>query len=143
MKEVNGKLLDVAFSQYGIAEIVGSKHNPEVMKYYHDIGHKWVDNDELPWCAAFANWVIKRAGYEDTGKLNARSFLTLGVEVGVPSSGDLVIFWRKGRNSPYGHIAFFIRETDTHVYVLGGNQGNKVCIKAYPKYRILGYRTLK
>ena len=59
-----------------------------------------------------------------------------------PKPGDMVVFWRESRKSWKGHIAMYIRETETHVYVLGGNQNNQVKISAYPKYRVLGYRTL-
>ena len=136
------KALDIALSQYGIKEIVGKNHNKEVLKYFSEIGHAWVTNDETAWCSAFVNWVCKKAGLDYSKKLNARSWLTIGTPVTAPKLGDIVIFWRGSKTSWKGHVAFFIRETPNWIYVLGGNQSNQVKISAYPKYRLLEYRRL-
>ena len=69
--------IDLALTQIGIAEIPGKQHNPAILKYFKEIGHEWVDNDETAWCSAFVNWCCKMTGYEYTGKLNARSWLDL------------------------------------------------------------------
>ena len=94
-------------------------------------------------CSAFVNWVAMRAGYEMTKKLNARSWLDVGEHVVKGKLGDVVIFWRRGNNSPYGHVGFFINEDDYNFWILGGNQSNKVCIQAYDRGRLLGIRRLK
>ena len=78
--------------------------------------------------------------YQNT--LNARSFLKLGEEVFTPRIGDVVVFWRESISSWKGHVAFFIKETNEYIYVLGGNQGNKVGINAYRKERLLSYRRI-
>lgn len=75
---MNGKLLQIALSQYGVAEIPGKNHNPEVLKYFTEIGHSWVKDDETSWCSAFMNWVAMKAGAERSGKLDARSWLAVG-----------------------------------------------------------------
>ena len=74
--------------------------------------------------------------------VNARSWLKVGQRVSKPKLGDVVIFWRDNPNSWKGHVAFFVRETKNWVYVLGGNQNNQVKISAYPKHRLLQYRSL-
>ena len=137
------EVLDKALDNYGLKETVGKKHNPVIVKMFSDIGHGWVKNDELAWCAMIVNWWLKETGYEYTGKLNARSFLEIGEPVKIPEKGNLVIFWRINKHGPFGHVGLFIRETNNLIYVLGGNQNNKVCIKAYPKSQLLEYRKLK
>lgn len=137
------KILDLALGEYGVTEIRGGSHNERVLQYFKEIGHSWVTTDETAWCSAFANWVAMKAGAERSGKLDARSWLKVGTEVSEPSPGDMVVFWRESRTSWKGHITFFIRETENHVYVLGGNQSNQVNIKAYPKHRVLSYRSLE
>ena len=137
------EVLDKALDEWGTKEIVGKKHNPEVLKYFGEIGHSWVKNDELAWCSAFINWCAKKAGFDYTGKLNARSWLDIGKQIIKPAKGDLVIFWRKNLYGPFGHVGLFIRETKSFIYVLGGNQNNQVGIKAYPKKQFLEYRRLK
>ncbi len=137
---MNIKIITTALSEFGIEEIKGAKHNPEVLKYFGATRHKWVKNDETAWCSAFANWVAKTAGFPSSGELNARSWLTVGEKVIIPEIGDIVVFWREKPESWKGHVGFFIRETATHIYVLGGNQNNSVKISAYPKERFLQYR---
>jgi uncharacterized protein (TIGR02594 family) len=136
-------ILEKALSQWGIQEIPGEEHNPEVLKYFEEIGHAYVKSDETAWCSAFMNWVAKKAGKERSGKLNARSWLKVGEEVDEPIAGDVVIFWRSSRDSWKGHVGIYVNETEEFINVLGGNQNNKVCIKAYPKERFLGYRRLR
>ena len=136
------KLLNTALSQYGIKEIVGKKHNPEVLKYFSEIGHSWVKDDETAWCSAFVNWCALKSDKPFSGKLNARSWLNVGEGVEVPEIGDVVVLWRESPGSWKGHVGFFIRATEKYLYVLGGNQSNSVCIRAYPKSQLLEYRRL-
>jgi uncharacterized protein (TIGR02594 family) len=139
------KLIEVAFSQYGVKEIVGKKHNPVVVNYFKEIGFKQIDNDETPWCSAFINWCALKSGLEKnmSKKLNARSWLKVGNEIKDPVLGDIVIFWRENKDGWKGHVGIYINEDSKNINVLGGNQGNEVCIKPYPKDRLLGYRRLK
>lgn len=136
------KAFEIALGEYGTKEIVGNSDNPEVLKYFHDIGHKWVKHDELAWCSAFVNWCCFKAKLAYSGKLNARSWQSIGKQVKVPHIGDIVVFWRIKKDSPWGHVAFFVRETKNYVYVLGGNQSNQVKISAYPKSKLLEYRRI-
>ncbi len=137
-------LIDIALSQYGTTEKVGSRHNPVIVNYFKEIGYQWVKNDEMAWCSAFANWVALKANKKASGKLNARSWLRVGKKKTRPSIGDVVVFWRESKNSWKGHVGFFIgySEDRTKIYCLGGNQNNQVNIKAYPAYRMLGFREL-
>ena len=140
---MNTELVKIVFEQYDIKEIKGKIHNPEVLKYYKEIGHKWVDNDELAWCAAFANWCLMKAGLPYQKKLNARSFLNLGEKTETPEFLDIVVLWRKGKNSPFGHVGFFIKQDEKNIHILGGNQNNKVGINRYSKNRLLEYRKIQ
>jgi hypothetical protein len=73
-----------------------------------------------------------------------------------------VAVWARGRTAPgeavaTGHVAFVVEDLGDSLLVLGGNQSDKVCIKAYPKrgyladtvdsaapaselYELIGYR---
>jgi uncharacterized protein (TIGR02594 family) len=136
------ELLLTALSQYGIKEITGSNHNPTILKYFSEIGHEWVKDDETAWCSAFINWCALKAGYEHSGKLNARSWLSVGTELKLPVLGCVVVLWRTAKNSGFGHVGLYIGEDKDYVYLLGGNQGNEVNISKFPKYRVLSYRNL-
>lgn len=134
------KLFDMALSQYGVSELAGSRHNETIVNYFQEIGFNWVKDDETAWCSAFINWCCLKCDLPKSGKLDARSWLKVGEKVENPNVGDLVVFWRESKTSWKGHIALFVRETDSFIYVLGGNQSNQVCIKPYYKKRLLEYR---
>ena len=137
-------VLKIALSQYGVKETVGSKDHPQILRYFDSMGFDGKKlHDETAWCSAYANWVAKKAGYEYSGKLTARSWLAVGESTCEPSVGDVVVLWRESPSSWKGHVGFFIKETKRYVYLLGGNQRNSVCIKAYPKHRVLDYKKLR
>ena len=137
------KPIEIALGEMNTKELVGNQHNPEVLKYFHETGSKWVKTDETAWCSAFLNWVFKTAGLSYSGKLNARSWLKIGKKVKTPKVGDVVIFWRVSKNDWRGHVGMYVYETANYIHVLGGNQNNKVCIKPYAKHRLLGYRRIE
>ncbi len=142
------KLIQTALGEYGVKEISGRQDNPEVLKYFNIIGFDGSKlKDETAWCSAFVNWVAKISGYEHSGKLNARSWLSVGQHVGTTGDGfqlgDIAIFWRERPDSWKGHVAFPINQIGGWIFCLGGNQSNRVCIQAYPASRLLEYRRLR
>jgi len=133
-------MLELALSYYGTQEIKGSDHNPIISKFLstdHDI-----IADEIPWCSAFLNYIAKESGLVRSKSLAARSWQYVGEEVKDPIPGDIVVFWRGFKKGWKGHVGIYIRESGRNVYVLGGNQDNKVNIKPYAKSRVLAYRRL-
>lgn len=139
------KHMKLAFSQYGIKEIVGVKHNPEVVKYFQDLGFDASKlTDETAWCSAYVNWVARLSGLDYSQKLNARSWIEVGVEVDKDDIdyGHLVVFWRVSKTSWKGHVGFYVAEDQDNIFVLGGNQSNQVCIKPYAKTRLLTIRDI-
>lgn len=140
---MNTKLIDIALSQYGVTEIPGKENNPDVVKYFHETGRTDINSEDVSWCDAFMDWVVMKAGGQPSPGLLARAWLDVGEKVEKPQQGDLVIFWRESTDSWKGHVGIYIRETDKSIYVLGGNQNNQVCIKAFRKDRVLGYRRLE
>jgi uncharacterized protein (TIGR02594 family) len=136
-------LIETALSEYGVMEIPGAEHNPDILRYFDEIGHEWVDDDETAWCSAFVNWVAKTCGYEYSGKLNARSWLDVGDVILNFELGDIAILWRVSPDSWQGHVGFPVRKDGDTLWLLGGNQNNMVCVRPYPYSRLLGYRRLK
>jgi uncharacterized protein (TIGR02594 family) len=142
MTKYNTAILETAGQHVGTEEWPGAKHNPAVMAYYDQVGHGWVKEDEVPWCAAFVGAVLAQVGLPHTGKLNARSYLNYGTDVSMRGSmpGDIVVFWRKDKNGPYGHVAFLVSFKGDKVIVRGGNQRNTVNDSEYDVTRILSIR---
>jgi uncharacterized protein (TIGR02594 family) len=138
---MRSEILKLAFTQYGIREIPGpQENNPEILKYFKEIGHDWVQDDEKAWCSAFTNWICKSVGYAWSGELNARSWLATGFATTTPVPGDIVVLWRESITSWKGHVGFYINHDDSNIWVLGGNQNNSVNIAPYPIGRLLEYR---
>ncbi len=137
--------IEIALSQFGVTETLGEQHNKIILNYFQEIGQQWVTTDETAWCAAFANWVALKANKERSNALTARSWLKVGLETQLPVVGDIVVFWRESKQSWKGHVGFFIgySQDKKYIYCLGGNQNNQVNIKAYPSYRLLGFRKLE
>lgn len=92
---------------------------------------------ETPWCAAFVGWCLRAAGAPYTGSAGARSYLRWGVPLEASRRGCVAVY---ERGVAQGHVAFWLRSTLTHDFLLGGNQRDRVCVRAYPRDRLLGYR---
>jgi len=128
-----------ARKELGVREYPGQADNPRIVEYLMStsLGKPDNRNDETPWCSAFVNWCMMMAGRADrTNCAWARSWLKWGVELEEGVEGCVVVFSR-GANA--GHVAFYLDEDETHVQVLGGNQGDAVSVAWYPKDRVLGY----
>jgi uncharacterized protein (TIGR02594 family) len=68
----------------------------------------------------------------------AKSYLNYGVRLDKPKYGCIVVFTR-GASS--GHVGFYVGEGPLGMMkILGGNQGDKVCVENYTTMRVLGYR---
>jgi len=102
-----------------------------------------IDPARIPWCAAFANAMLARAGYEGTGSLMARSFLNYGSVTYRPSEGDIAVF-KRGRSRTAGHVGFYVGEQvingKKYILTLGGNQSRSVNVAYIPASRLLGFR---
>ncbi|QKX05369.1 TIGR02594 family protein [Aquimarina sp. TRL1] len=139
------KTIPIALAEYGVTEHKGATyHNPRILQYFKETGHLWVVGDQTAWCSCFASWVAKKAGYNYSRKLTARSWLSIGQATYIPVVGDIVVFWREHLSSWKGHVGFYINHSRNrnYIYCLGGNQNNSVCIKAYPVKRLLGFRQI-
>ena len=132
----------LASEEVGTREVKGPKHNPDIVQMFADVGHRWVQDDETAWCAAFAGAMLERAGLPSTRKLNARSYMDWGKPVALDAAqpGDVIIFSRGDPKGWQGHVGFFVKHAGTHIEVLGGNQSDAVSIARYPVSRLLGVR---
>lgn len=135
------KVIVEAFKHYGTKEIVGKKHNPEIMGWACEIGvNKVYTSDEIAWCGLFVGMVINRCGYPLVkSPLWARDWLNFGTKQTVAGLGDILVFGRDGG----GHVGFYVGEDATCYHVLGGNQSNEVNITRILKSRLLGIRRCK
>lgn len=151
MSKRNWAALDCASQYLGMKEVPGHESNPAILAMLQ-MDMAWPSDDSVPWCSAFANWVAFNMGLERSKSLRARSWLRIGSEAkGGEENGNCVVVFKRGRgrqpgpdtiNAP-GHVAFFSHFDGDKVWVVGGNQGDKVSLKAYPLSQMLGIRRLR
>lgn len=95
------------------------------------------DPTKTSWCAAFASWVLQKAGYANPSSCRAREFDPAydwnGAQEGDRKSGmrkiqtpvyGCIVVWKSEGG---GHVGFYYGKTsDNKIVVLGGNQGNSL-----------------
>ena len=137
-------LLKNALKYHGLKEVKGAQHNTTIVGMLNRL-LATINDDETPWCSAYVNQVAHESGMETSDKLNARSWLNVGIPVQVNDAepGDVVILWRGSPKSWKGHVGFYISHDQRYVTMLGGNQNNQVGINKYDAKRILGIRRLR
>lgn len=119
------KFMDIAMAELGQKEIEGAEDNSRIEEYFTATSYHASD-DETPWCAAFTNWVLMKAGIARTESAAALSFKKWGMEVKQPKYGDIAVFNRGGGK---GHVGFFVGyDKSGRIGVLGGNQNDEVNI---------------
>ncbi len=131
--------MTAAWAELGIGEFPGHPDNPRIVAY-HNACDDTVSDDEVPWCSSFVNWAIGRANQPRTRSRAARSWLQWGVPITEPIYGCVCILWRESPESWKGHVGFYLGETGDDIIMLGGNQGDEVSVRRYPRGRVLGYR---
>jgi uncharacterized protein (TIGR02594 family) len=94
--------------------------------------------DLTPWCAAFVNWCLLRAGEQGTGSASSGGFKNWHAPTDDPKPGDIVVFEstnpklaREGK----GHVGLFVKRDGDLIFTLGGNQitrarNHKIFIKS-------------
>jgi uncharacterized protein (TIGR02594 family) len=143
---------DIAERFVGIREVGGSVDNPQIMAMLK-LDNEWPENDEVPWCSAFMNYVAWLLRLPRSKDLRARSWLNVGrgihLDDAVPGN-DIIILKRGSGTQPGpevinapGHVGLYAGRSDGFIEVLGGNQGDTVKVSRYASSRLLGVRRLK
>lgn len=136
--------LEIAWADEGVAEVEGRAANDTILGYFRDAGRDDITSDEVSWCAAFVGACLARAGVpvalSHDQRLMAFSYLKVCTQIDTPRVGAIAVFWRGDPNGWTGHVGFVVGSTTTHIAVLGGNQANQVCVRKYPRDRLLGLR---
>lgn len=130
-----------AHDEMGVAETPGQDATPRVMEYFGAApGSTWVKDDGTPWCGAFASWIFKDYGLPDE-PLRARSWASWGAGLEDPVPGCVVVL-KRPPDPNAGHVALFVGWTKDKagVLLLGGNQGDRVCIARYRAADVIAYR---
>lgn len=121
----------------GTAEIPGKQHNPTIIRWLKELRGWWSD-DEQPWCGTFVGAVLRESGIPVAKHwYRARDWLNWGVTIADAVPGCVVVYEREGG----GHVGFAVAlDQKGRILTLGGNQGNRVSIAPFDRWRVLGYR---
>jgi len=139
---------DIAQRFTNVQEVGGSVDNPQIMAMLK-LDASWPEEDEVPWCSAFANYVCWLCRHPRSKDLRARSWLTVGkgIDFDDAEPGDIVVLQRGAGEQPGpevidapGHVGFYAGRVGKLIEVLGGNQSDTVKISRYPRSRLLGIR---
>lgn len=105
--------------------------------------------DETAWCACFVNWSLRQVG-QPTNGMNAAAKKWIEFGIGLPRStpqlGAIAVVHKPpsrataDTTSSGDHVAFYVSGPADAPVLLGGNQGNKVCIKQFNGWSVLAYR---
>lgn len=128
-----------AWTELGVRERTGAAANPNVVRFYRDVGQKSVRGDEVAWCAAFLGACLERAGVASTRSLMARSYASWGEAIESPRLGCIAVLSR-GSDRALGHVGFVIGESSNRLMLLGGNQGDAVSVQPFEKSRLVALR---
>jgi uncharacterized protein (TIGR02594 family) len=139
----------------GIKEVNGPVSNPQILSML-TLDNKWPEDDKVPWCSAFVNYVAWLLRLPRSKNLRARSWLEVGYPIDIKNAKkgyDVVIIKRK-ENDPgpeviefAGHVGFYAGyDGDEYgfgkIFILGGNQSNSVTLNGYSRLRLLGVRRI-
>jgi uncharacterized protein (TIGR02594 family) len=139
------RVLTEILKLYGTAEVAGPKSNLELLKILRKHQPTTTDDGLLAWCGVMMAEAFERAGFKvmiPKGYMGARSWMNLPDPVTLEQAqlGDIVIFWRGTPDGWQGHVGIYISHNSDNIFVLGGNQGDRVSIAPYAKTRLLGIR---
>ena len=132
--------MEIAYGEAGVCEVPGKKDNPRIEEYFATTSYPAPQNytDEVAWCGAFVNWVVKQVGFKGPQQAAwSQSWRHWGRGLGNPRYGAIVVFhWGNDR----GHVGF-VDDWDSHgLWILGGNQSDEVNITRFGYSRVVAYR---
>jgi uncharacterized protein (TIGR02594 family) len=132
----------------GVAE-ANPAHRDTILDYFNATDHPRPNSVTTPWCGAFAAHCMKASGNPTvaasvpTGAAAAANWKgwgsKLSAEGGTIPEGAVVVLSPTDKTVSTGHVGFFIKFSDNgkRVFLLGGNQSNKVCTTDFDRNRIV------
>lgn len=135
-----------ARSLVGTREVPGGANNPVIMGWGNKLGAKVLGiaygADSVPWCGLFAAWCVHCAGLKPPPiAIRAKAWASWGQPLSLtatrPPVGAVAVFGREGG----GHVGFVVAvHRDGQLDILGGNQGDAVNIRRFPRTRLIALR---
>lgn len=120
--------LPIALGEIGVRELVAPGESNKRIEQYHAVTRAGAAVDSVPWCSSFVCWVMEHAGIESTRSKAAASWRTWGQPC-ARAIGCIVVFGKSDKDAKgTGHVGFSLGISGNEIFVLGGNQRNRVGI---------------
>lgn len=125
-----------AYLDRKIHEVTGGEH-PDILKFFREIGHPEMNEDEIPWCAAFVGACLYEANMGHNNSAWAADYGKWSgadrVERADAKRGDIMVMTRNGG----GHVCFLEKDNGNGTFQgLGGNQSDAVTISTQSWSRV-------
>ena len=126
----------------GLKEGPGAADNPKILQWAANLGQGMYKSDDIAWCGLFVAHCI---GATLPGEplpanlLRARAWESFGHAI-TPTRGAIMVFWRKTKQSGFGHVGFYMGEDAGAYCILGGNQSDSVSLAWIAKERFITAR---
>jgi uncharacterized protein (TIGR02594 family) len=149
---------DIAMCEIGEQEGSGkASNNPRIVEYLQQFNHLNRAGlsavDETAWCGAFVAWCLQQAGVTSNDFINgkylagAKMWLHVGENLNEPVPGCVTVVYNAKASSATTatgwHVGLYVSGDKSGVMLLGGNQGNKVCVAPFLRakgWSVEGYR---
>ena len=130
----------------GTREVPGAGNNPVIMSWGNRLGARVLGiaygADSVPWCGLFVAHCVTQAGLKPPPiAIRAKAWATWGDAIGTtatrPPLGAVAVFGRDGG----GHVGFIMGvHANGDLDILGGNQGDAVNVRRFPRTRLIALR---
>lgn len=132
--------VSLGLNEIGIVEDTRPNKSTKRIEEYHAVTRAGSSPDDVPWCSSYCCWVFEACGIVSPKSKAASSWLKWGYAV-PPRMGAVVVF---GKTDPdakgTGHVGIALGISGRDVYVLGGNQQNKVSIVTRDVRSVVAWR---
>lgn len=134
-----------AWVRFGLAEIgvledtrPGRSHKR--IEDYHAVTYAGAAPDDVPWCSSWTAYVFESAGIRSTRSKTAASWATWGVAV-TPRAYAVAVFGKTDQDAGgSGHVGICLGISGKELYLLGGNQNNRVSIATRRTIDVVAWR---
>lgn len=131
------KIMEIAKREIGQCERIKLAANPRIAEY-DAVTQGGEADPSVPWCSAFACWVLEQAGVESPRSKSAISFETWGVPVWDSSmlmadlypkreTGQICVFHRNDPKNPRArHVGLLLGFDGPGLHIISGNDRDAV-----------------
>lgn len=119
----------VALGEVGVLEDTRAGKSTRRIEQYHAVTRGGEAVDDVPWCSSYVCWCLEQCGILSTRSKGAASWSKWGMAVLTSRQFGVVVFGKVDPDAGgTGHVAFSLGQSGGEIYVLGGNQRQRVSI---------------